>query len=69
MAFKFSDVLTNTFSTVVVVFLYVLGAQKIYNQNSFLLNLESNNTTAGISSDLNIQWILNGFSKIPNLFL
>tara|TARA_B100000941_G_C28493208_1_gene549254 strand:- start:370 stop:1902 length:1533 start_codon:yes stop_codon:yes gene_type:complete len=65
--YKFSDVLTNTFSTVVVVFLYVLGAQKIYNQNSFLLNLESNNTTASISGDLNIQWILNGFSKIPNL--
>ena len=65
--FKFSDILTNTFSTVVVVFLYVQGAQKIYNQNSFLLNLESNNTTAGISSDLNIHWILNGFSKVPNL--
>ena len=54
-----------TFSTLVC--FYIFLAQKLYNQNSFLLNLSQNSTTAGISEDINFEWIINGFLESLNL--
>ena len=54
-----------TFSTLVCFYIFLV--QKLYNQNSFLLNLSQNNTTAGISEDINFEWIINGFLESLNL--
>ncbi len=65
--FNISNLIVNFGIFFLTVFVYVTAAQKIYDQNSFLLNLNSNNTTAGIANDINIQWILSGFSNLLNL--
>tara|TARA_B100000035_G_scaffold39302_1_gene29643 strand:- start:38753 stop:40279 length:1527 start_codon:yes stop_codon:yes gene_type:complete len=50
----------NFFSISFFIFLYNYLANKLYNQNFFLLNLDENSTTSGLSSDINFKWILNG---------
>ena len=49
--------------------LYFYLSQKIYNQNTILLNISNNNTTSAYASSFNIDWIISGLVKIPNLFV
>ncbi len=48
--------------------LYFYLSQKIYNQNSILLNISNNNTTSQYANSFNIEWIMSGLLRIPNLF-
>jgi hypothetical protein len=49
--------------------LYFYLSQKIYNQNTILLNISNNNTTSAYANSFNIDWIISGLVKIPNLFV
>ena len=49
--------------------LYFYLSQKIYNQNTILLNISNNNTTSEYVKNFNIDWIISGLVKLPNLFI
>ncbi len=62
-----SDLITNLLTLTGFTFCYIQLAQLLYKNNNFLVQLEDNNTTKGMTDSLNLDWVINGILETPNL--
>ena len=52
----------------ILISVYIFISQTLYEANNILLSLSDNKTTESFVDIINIQTLLQGFLKLPNLF-